>query len=444
MKQARTLVFSALLGAACLPALALDLLQAYDAALQEDATVRAARAAAESGRERLPQARAQLLPNLSFSAGRNKNDLSRTQPNLLGVDSTTNDKYFSSNQTFSLRQPLYRRQLTAAYDQAGYVVADVEASLERELQGLGVRVAGAYLEALLARDQLDLVLSQKAATTVQVDAAGKAFAAGAGTRTDIDEAQARLDMVVAQELEARQNVDLTRRQLEVLVNKPVDTLTPLNVARMPLRMPVPALLEDWTRLAEEKSPEIASLRARFEAARLEVSKAQAGHQPTLDLVAQVTRSASENVTSPSSSYTNRLFGWQLNLPLYAGGYVNSTVRQALADQQRAEEQLEALRRDLGVRVHREFRGVTEGILRVKALEQAARSAEQVVLSNRKSFQAGVRTRVDILNAEQQQQSTLRDLAQARYMYLAAQIRLLSLAGGDMRQALTETNSWLGR
>jgi outer membrane protein/protease secretion system outer membrane protein len=227
------------------------------------------------------------------------------------------------------------------------------------------------------------------------------------------------------------------------VNRPIDSLAPLNVSKMPLLAPVPVQVEEWTRLAEEKSTEIASLRARVETARLEVRKAEGAHHPTLDMVAQLTRSSSESVTSPSSSYINRMIGWQLTVPLYAGGYTNSTVRQALAEQEKAQEQLEALRRDLGVRVHREFKAVTEGILRVRALEQAARSTGQVVVSNRKSFEAGVRTRVDILNAEQQHQVALRDLAQARYMYLAARVRLQSLVGGDMRQVIEETNGWLG-
>jgi outer membrane protein/protease secretion system outer membrane protein len=430
--------------AATAPAWSLDLLQSYEAALEQDATVRAARAAADSGRERLPQARSQLLPNLSFSAGRNKNDLLRTQPNSLGKEVTTQENYISYNQTLTLRQSLYRRQQATAYEQARFIVDDANAVLERELQNLGVRVGTAYMEALLATDQLNLVLAQKAVTTTQLEVARKAFAAGSGTRTDIDEAQARLDMTMAQELEVRQNLDYTRRQLQVLINRPVDSLEPLNIDRLPLLVPVPAQLEDWTLLAQQKSPEVASLTARLEAARLEIRKAESAHYPTLDAVAQWTRSGSENVTSPNSSYINRAIGLQLSVPLYAGGYVDSTVRQALAEQVRAEEQLEAVKRDLGVRVHKEFRGVTEGILRIKALEQAVRSAEQLVVSSRKSFQAGSRTLMDILNAEQQKQTTLRDLAQARYLYLVARIRLLALAGTDARQGITETNGWLGR
>ena len=232
--------------------------------------------------------------------------------------------------------------------------------------------------------------------------------------------------------------------MQVLINKPVDGLMPLRVDKMQLLVPMPAQVEDWTGLAESSSPEIQALTARLEAARLEVEKAKGAHHPTLDAVAQWTRSTSETVTSPSSSYTNRMLGVQLTVPIYAGGYVNSTVREALANQMRAEEVLEATRRDLGVRVHKEFRGITEGILRVKALEQAVRSAEQLVLSSRKSFQAGSRTLVDILNAEQQKQTALRDLAQARYMYMISRIRLQSLAGGDKVQAISEANGRLGR
>ena len=421
----------------------MDLLQAYQAALQEDATVRAARAAADSARERLPQARAQLLPNIAFSAVRNRNDLSRTQENpLSGQPVTTDEQYYSFNQTLQLRQPLFRKPLWAGLEQAGYIVQDADASFERELQNLGVRVAGSYLEALLAHDQLELVLSQQAFTLTQLDAAHKALAAGSGTRTDIDEAQARLDLNRAQELEARQHLDYTRRQLEVLTRHPVGQIARLYAGKLPLLQPEQQNLDAWLAKAEASSPELRALKARLEAARSEVTKAQGGHYPTLDAVAQITRSASENVTTPSSRYSNRALGLQLNVPLYAGGYTSSIVRQAVAEQTRAEEMLEATRRDLGLRLHREYRGVTEGVAKVGALEQAVRSAEQLVKSTRRSFEAGSRTLVDILNAEQQLQSTRRDLAQARYLYLISRVRLQALAGGDKEAVITELNGWL--
>ncbi|MEP6792425.1 MAG: TolC family protein, partial [Ramlibacter sp.] len=286
------------------------------------------------------------------------------------------------------------------------------------------------------------VLAQKTAFTVQLDAARKRFGAGAGTRTDIDEAQAALDMNVAQELEARQNVDFTRRELSVLIDRPVDDLATIDPAKLQLLPPNPAGLDEWTARAEQNSPEIQSLKAQLDASRYEVEKARAGHLPTLDAIAQLSRADSDNVTRLNSRYDQKALGFQLSVPLFAGGYVNSQVRQALADEERATQALEALRRDLGVRIHREYRGVTEGVLRVRALEQAVRSAEQAVISNRRSFDAGSRTLVDTLTAEQQKATALRDLAQSRYVYLISRVRLLALSGGPKAEVIDEVNAWL--
>ena len=126
-----TTVLAATLAGAGAPAWSLDLLQAYQAAQEQDPRIRAARAARDAAAERLPQARAQLLPNLSASMGRNKNDVDLTQQTFPG-ENTTNDKYFSYNQALQLRQPLYRKPLWAGLRQAGFVVEDAQATLERE------------------------------------------------------------------------------------------------------------------------------------------------------------------------------------------------------------------------------------------------------------------------------------------------------------------------
>lgn len=437
-----TVALTGLLGTGSAPVWSIDLMDAYQAALAEDARVRAARAARDAAAERLPQARAQLMPNINASISRNKNDVDRTQESVIGQPITFNQEYFSYNQNIQLRQPLFRMPLFAGLRQAGFIVEDAEATLERELQDLGARVTGAYMEALLAQDALTLVLKQKAVTTTQLDAARKSLAAGAGTRTDIDEAQARLDMNLADELSARQHVEFTLHQLEILINQPVDRLAPLDAERLPLLPLEPAERDAWIGLAEDSSPEVRALEARLEAAKAEIAKARGGHYPTVDAVAQVVKSGSEDVNSPRSSSTNHLIGIQVNIPLFAGGYVNSAIRQAVAEQIRAEENLEATRRDLAVRVHREHRGVTEGVLKVRALEQAQRSARQVVESSQRSFQAGSRTMVDVLNAEQQLQSTLRDLAEARYLYLVSRVRLRALVGMDPNRSIAEVNGWL--
>jgi len=434
-------IAAALMALAAAPSSALDLSQAYRAAYERDPTIRAARAGAEARRERLPQARAQLLPNVSLSANRFKNQLDSTTQ-VLGQPVDSSEKYTSSNETLTVRQPIYRKHQFADYRQAQAVVAEANATLEREEQNLVSRVGSAFFEALLAEDQLMLVQAQKAAYGTQLDAARKRFAGGAGTRTEIDEAQARLDLTIAQELEVKQAVDLTRRQLQVLIDEPVGRLATLDAAKLKLASPSPDRIEEWTQRAEENSPEVIALKAQREAAQWEVEKAKAGHHPTLDAVAQWSRANSDNINRINSRYETKSIGLQLNVPIYSGGYASSVVRQALADLERIDQALEAARRDLGVRVHREYRGVTEGVLKVRALEQAVRSAQQVVVSSRRSFEAGSRTLVDILNAEQQQASALRDLSQARYLYLIARVRLQALAGGEHTAVLDEINGWL--
>jgi protease secretion system outer membrane protein len=417
----------------------MDLLQAYVAAKTQDASILASRAAADAGRERLPQAQAQLLPNISASVSTNNNHLQSISPNFFGQEQITDSNYKSGNQALTLRQPVFRTAIMAQMRQAESMVQDVEAILAQDEQNLVVRVCGAYFEAVLTDEQLALVMSQKLAYTTQLDAARKAIAAGSGTRTDVDDAQARLDMTIAQEIEARQNVDFTLRQLQALVNQPVQQLARLDVSRMQITNVNLGELDTWLTKAYQQNPQIKSLQAQLESARHDVDKANSGHHPTLDIVAQWTRSNSESVTNSANRNTNSAVGVQLNIPILAGGYVRSTVRQALANQERASQAAEAGRREIAVKVHKEYRGVTESVPKIKAFEQALRSADQLVMSSKKSFQAGSRTVLDVLNAEQQRMVVLRDLAQARYIYLISKIRLLALVGEADEDAIAQMN-----
>lgn len=430
------------LAAAAGPAWSLDLRQAYDAAFKNDAQIRASRALADAGRERLPQAKAQRLPNVALNVSRNRNDLTSKTQNFFGQPTTQQNQYPSSNENLTVRQPVYRPYVGALINQAQAQVDDAEAQLEKDEQSLVVRVGETYFDALLANSQLALIAAQKVSFTTQLDAARKSLLAGSGIRTDVDEAQAQVDMVRAQELETVQNLEFTRRRLEMLTGQPVQTLADLDVQNFRPEPLMPADVQQWIRQAEDTSSELQSMRAQEEAARLEIDKAKAGHKPTLDVVAQWSRSNSDSVTSVNSRYDQRMIGLQLSVPLYSGGQVNSAVRQAVAGHVRATEALEATRLDLGTRVYKEFRSVTEGVARIAALEQAVRSAEQAVLSNRKSFEAGSRTTLDVLNAEKQKTMALRDLAQARYVYLVSRMRLQSLAGKERWTNIDQANSHL--
>lgn len=421
---------------------ALTLGGVWRAALTQDPTLRAAIAAEQSGRELLPQARALLRPQVSLSLGVARNGLDSATPDINGNTVVRDQRYNSGNATLGLRQPLLAPVQRAAVRQADARGAEAEALLEQSRQELAARVAQAYFELLLSEDQIVLVQAQTKAHATQLDAANKALAAGSGMRTDIDEAKARIDLDLAQELEARQQRELSQRRLQQLVGGAVGRVASLDVDLLRRSPPQPGALEDWLALAQQRSPELQVLRARRDAAVAEVDKARARHLPTIDAVGQVARGQSIDITRISSRTTSTSIGLQLNVPLYAGGALESGVRQAVAEQMRSEELLAALWLDISLRLHREYRGVTEGLLRMRALEQAVASSQQAVTSSRRSFQAGSRSTLDVLNTEQQLAVARRDLAQSRYSVLLSLVRLQSAAGAVDEGRLSQLDAWL--
>lgn len=416
-----------------------DLLGLWRAAQTEDATIRSAQAAAEAGRQRVPQARAALLPSVSLSATQFANERRSTLVAAAGSSKVT-EHYDSSLQTLTLRQGLYRPQQRAQLALAQAQEAQSDARYARELQTLSTRVAEAYFEALLAEDQLVLVQVQQSSAETQLDAARKALAAGTGLRTDIDEAQARLDLIGAQALEARQQQASALQQLAALVTQPVLRIAPLDAARFEPVATEP--LADWLARAEDASPELAALRAQRDAAEQVLARADADHKPTLDLVAQLQRSNRQLANRPDDRYSTGQIGLQLNVPLYSGGGLQAAQRQAAAELTQATEGLEAARRELGLRVAREWRGVTEGAARVAALAQAVRSTAQALEANRRSFAAGARSSLDVLQAQELAANAQRDLARARYLHLVSLVRLHALAGQAGEPLITRLNTHL--
>jgi len=420
----------------------LTLLSAWQAGWSNDPQLRAARAAQAVVSERLPLARSQLLPQAQLGLARNANNVTREGLNTLQQRQEIFDRYESANSTLQVRQPILRPQQLVAVQQASAFIRESKAVLDRELQNFSVRLTTAYFDVLLAMDQVELIDSQRRFLELAVAAEKQALALGFGTRTDVDAAVARLDLNRAQALEGGQQLAMARRQLEAFVAQPVGALAPLDATRVETVTAIDDDLNAWVMRAQAASPEVQQLLAQRDVSSQEMNKARAGHLPTVDLVAQMQRSRSENTISPQAQYTNRTVGVQVNIPLYSGGFVNSQTRQASADVQRIDEQIQALKADLSVRVHKEFRGVVEGRARVRALEVAVRSAEVALDSARKSVKAGVRTTVDVLNAEQQRMQAKRDLSQARYSMLVSLVRLQALTGNTDEPFISRLNSAL--
>ena len=413
----------------------------YRAALQSDATLSAAGAQVRSSTEVVEQAKAQFRPNVSYNANYFRNDLNSQNQPLFGPKQKAHEVYNSSGQTLQLRQPLYRPALLAGLDTARAQLDDATQSFAAETQNLAMRAVEGYLELLSSKERQQLNIVQKKSAERGLDSARKRFDGGIGIRTDIDEAQARVDMIAAQQVETDQAVLAARLALAEIIRLPVGEVLALDPARVPMAPMAPLDVESWMTDAVATSPVLALLQARVLAAQATVERIQAGHKPTLDALFQVNKSGSENVTSPSSSYLNKQIGLQLTVPLYAGGAVQSQVRQALAEQARAEDLLEAERRALKLRVHREWRGMTDGARKVAALEQAVVSADRVTVSIGRSFEGGLRTVLEVLDAQERAQTARRDLLTARLQYVASRLRLLSYAGKLDEGRMDEASQW---
>ncbi|MHB9101867.1 MAG: TolC family outer membrane protein [Sulfuricella sp.] len=414
------------------PVYAANLMEVYREAQQQDAAFASARAALEASQEKAPQGLALLLPSINLSANTTWNEVDLP---------TSNRQYNSNGYSLSLNQPIYRKQNFAQYEQSKSQVVQAEAQFAVARQDLIVRVAQAYFDVLLAQDNVALAGAQKATIGEQLEMAKRNFEVGIATITDTHEAQARYDLTTAQEIAAQNDLEIKKRALQLVLGKIPEHLAVLN-SKLPLVLPEPNDMTKWVAQAEQQSPQIAIQRAALAIATQEVERNRAGHYPTLDLVAGHSRNNNASYLL-SGTVTSQTIGLQLNLPIYQGGSVSSKVREALANQEKARQDLELGNRQAALQTRQAFLGVTSGLAQVKALEQALVSSQSSLDSTRLGQEVGVRTNVDVLNAQQQLYTAKRDLSQARYNYILNQLKLKSAVGVLRDEDVEQVNRWLG-
>ncbi len=440
-------VLAALLAwTACASAIAAhgaDLLEVYKQAQGADAVYASARATWTATQEKLPQARSGLLPSISLSGSTQYNDREVTfrDPTVPG-----NSARFNSNAlNLSLSQPLYRRQNTVAVAQSRTQVDQADAVLAQAAQDLITRVAQAYVDVLLSRDNVAFAGAQKTAIAEQLQQAKISFQVGTATITDTHEAQARFDLATSQEIAAKSDLDVKQRALELLIGKNTPVLAPLS-ARLQLVPPEPAVLDKWVEEARSANPQVRAAEQGLTLAQQEVVRNRGAHYPTLDAFAGVTRNASGVGTlgGPGTDINNRNIGLQLAVPIYQGGLVTSRVREAAASEEKARQDVESARRGVELQARQNYLGVTSGIAQVRALEAALTSSQSALDSTRLGREVGVRTQVDVLNAQQQLFSARRDLAQAKYNYIMSTLRLKAAVGRLTEADVVAVNAWLER
>ena len=429
---------AALALALALPASGADLLTLYRQARDTDPVWQSARAQAAATAERLPQARSGYLPTVAGSASwfRNYVDF-QYAPSL---------NYTTKTYAVTLSQPIFRLQNWIAIDQAKQQVLQAEAVLGNAGQDLALRVAQAYFDVLLAQDNVALSGAQKTAIDQQLAQAKRNFEVGTATIVDTLEAQARFDQANAKEIADRNDLEIKLRALQLLLGRVPDSLAGLREPLV-LNEPKPADIEQWVKTAGESSFAIAIAKYNYEIAREEVARQRAGHLPTLDLTGSYARQ--ENPAASSAGIVgpivnNGTIGLTLSVPIFNGGLIQSRVREAIANRDRTAQDLENTTRNIAQSVRAGYLNVTAGISQVRALEQALVSTQSQLDSTILGRDVGVRTSVDVLNAQQQVFQTRRDLQQARYNYLLNTLRLKQAAGQLDESDVEEVNRALAR
>jgi len=412
-----------------------SLVELYEAARGFDATYLSARAQFDASQAKAAQARAGLLPQTGLAAAAN---WARRDSSAAALEGTSN----SQSVALSASQPLYRPANQLANDQAQLSIDIAKAQLESAEQDLIVRTTQAYFDVLAAEDTLTFVKAQKTAVSEQLAAAKRNFEVGTTTVTDSREAQARFDLVLAQEIAAENDLRVKKLALDQLVGKS-------GVAPKPLAAPValpaltPADPQVWVAQAETRHPAVLQATKGLEIAQLETRKAETGHQPTLDLVGQYQVARAPTTGFPNNVRTNTAsVGLQFNMPLYTGGAVQNRIKETLALEEKARTDLQAAQRGVSQATRAAYFGVLSGQGQVKALEAAEASSQSALDANKLGYQVGVRINIDVLNAQSQLFQTKRDLAVARYNVLLGGLRLKQASGQLAAQDLQVVNGLL--
>ena len=421
---------------------AAGLVDLYRESIANDAVYASARAQLDAVQTLVPQARGQLLPQIAFNYSRNRNNTDNQFNTQQGSVGKQYD-YYSANGSLNLSQALFRPQAWIALAQANDQVRQAEAEFRQAEQELILRLAQAYFDVLLAEDNVSLAQEQKAAIAEQLKQAKRYFEAGIGTVTDINDAQARYDTIQAQEIAARNTLEVRVRALEQIVggtHRHLDRLGP----RLALEKPLPEKVDEWIDFSLANNPQLKAREAALEVAEKDVGKSAAGHLPTVDIVA-----GRSQVINPSYSllentnWTNTV-GIQLAVPLFAGGTTQGRVDQSRAVRERTRYELESVKRSTVLTTRQEFLNVDSGVAQVKALEQAVKSNEVALYSAQRGQEAGMRTSFDVLNAQQLLFTVRRDLAQARYGYVTSRLKLRSATGLLGEEDVQLVQSWLDK
>jgi outer membrane protein len=419
----------------------ISLLDLYHQAVSHDPTLASALSANQAAQEIIEQGKALYRPTVNFNAEANA---VRTDIRYLNSNAVPGQSNFETYKAaIEASQPIYRKQNLVQMDQTLIQVSQADKQLYLSKQDLILRTTQSYFDVLIAQDKIDLMGAQKAAILSQLEQAKANFEVGTATITDVNEAQARYDLIVAQEIAAVNEYQVAQRSVQAITSEMPQKLATVRADIQPNALAQG--MDQWLEVAEKNNLNIQIQQDTLKFSDLEIERSKAGHLPTLDAVASVSENyvtGSASVFSTGNDLKTGSIGLQLQIPLYQGGATSSRIRQAVLNKQKAQDDIEIARRKAALETQRAYLNLSTVIAQIKALEQALISSQSQVDSTKLGYEVGVRTSVDVLNAEQQLFSAKRDLLQARYNYLVNIIRLKAASGVLAEADLMDINQQL--
>lgn len=408
----------------------LDLAQAYERMLVNDPQVLAARAGRDAGRDAGNIARAALLPQASISYLRNRTRLTEQVAQTQSAGRLTVEEiFFGRRAGLSIEQTLFDYSAISTYRMGKTQAEHAEVQYRLQFQQAAVGLIDAYLNALLARDSLDLSRRQLRVYEDMLRANERMLAQGEGTRIDILETRTQVS-ATRSELVAYENALADRlRELSALLGGPVQARQLLAIdpagALPPLAdTDLAALLED----AAQQNPEVQAARLAVRYNDLTVEREKGRFLPRLSVYAAHDRIESDTINNKGRDYKTNTIGLQVSIPLFSGGSSYYATRQAGNRLEQARHDLDRASNSTATMLEQYYRVCATGAERVRLLRQNVTDGAGLVEAMHKSVAGGERTNTDALQAERQAYQARRELLRTYVEWFQAWAKLQFYAG----------------
>ena len=425
-----------------------NLLGVYQQAIKYDPLTLEMKAKYEANQEIIDQARSALLPHVAAVASVNNNqaDVFNTVKDIAPLGSTISSSTQTSSYGAKFTMELYHHDAWQRMSNAKKIAHLSDLNYQLAKQELILRVTHAYFEVLRANDNLEFSIAEKATIKRQLQQTKKRFSIGTIAITDVEEAQAKFDIADTAEIRARNNVYNAKENLRTITNIYPNNLSILNVDSFSTTTPLPANIDSWQQIAENKSLSIIIQKVSSDIAKENINIAQAGHLPTLDLNGQIGRSKSDFTRSRFSFdniyLNNHSLGLTLTVPIYSGGKTSSLVRQAQKNYIAAAQSLERVHRNVVRNIRDAYHNVNTSISAIKSLQQALVSTKTALKATETGFKVGTRTIVDVLNSTKNLYDAKRNLSSTRYNYIESVLALKQASGTISELDIKEINQGL--